>query len=317
MIMTLIFVLQLTLPLLLIGWTAFVPARSAVAFCIQSSASAVALLAVGLIGLWLFPPWWASWVFGGLLVVSVAIGWRRRLPFASKLPSGSFAWLSTAVFVAMGGWGVYQSALALAGRALQPGAVVDLALPLKGGEYLVVNGGSSNSLNAHLMTLDRSIARFHAYQGQSYGVDIVKLDSWGLRANGLLPSQPSAYKIYGVPVYAPCAGEVIAAFDNLPDMQVPQTDRSHMAGNHVLLRCTQADVLLGHLKPGSVKVAIGQLVSTGQPIANVGNSGNTGEPHLHIHAQLPGTAAEPFSGSPLPLRFNGRFLVRNDRLLIP
>ena len=168
------------------------------------------------------------------------------------------AWLSTALFVAIGGWGVVQSVSALAGRALQPGAVVDLAFPLTSGEYLVVNGGSSISINAHLMTIDAGVARFHAYRGQSYGVDIVKLDKWGLRADGLLPPQPGAYKIYGVPVYAPCTGDVIAAHDGLPDMQVPQTDRDHMAGNHVLLRCIQADVLLGHLKPGSLKVAIGQ-----------------------------------------------------------
>lgn len=312
-----IFVLQLTLPLLFIGWTGFAPARSAFAFYIQAIAIALAWFAISLTGLWLFPPWWAPWVFGGLLLAAVVSGWRRRSPFASQLPSGRVAWLSTAVFVTVGGWGLVQSVSALAGRALQPGAVVDLAFPLKGGEYLVVNGGGSIGINAHLMTLDASIARFHAYRGQSYGVDIVELDSWGLRANGLLPPQPGAYKIYGVPVYAPCTGEVIAAFDGLPDMQVPQTDRDHMAGNHVMLRCKQADVLLGHLKPGSLKVARGQRITAGQPVANVGNSGNTGEPHLHIHAQLAGTATAPFSGNPLPMRLDGRFLVRNDRLSIP
>ena len=85
-------------------------------------------------------------------------------------------------------------------------------------------------------------------------------------------------------------------------------------GNHVLLRCKDADVLMGHFKPGSLKVAVGQQVTVSQLIANVGNSGNTGEPHLHVHAQQAGTAAAPFSGEPLPVRFDGRFLVRNDRV---
>ena len=178
----------------------------------------------------------------------------------------------------------------------------------------MVNGGSSLNVNAHLMTLDASMARFRAYRGQSYGVDIVKLDGWGLRAKGLLPPQPSAYNIYGEPVYAPCTGQVVATQDGLPDMQVPQTDREHMAGNHVLLRCKDADVLMGHFKPGSLKVAVGQQVTVSQHIANVGNSGNTGEPHLHVHAQAAGTAAAPFSGEPLPVRFDGRFLMRNDRV---
>ena len=312
-----IFVLQLTLPLLLIAWTGLAPARSSIAFCIQATAVGVALFAIGLTGLWLFPTWWAAWAFGALLLAAVVMGWQRRSPFASQLPSGTMAWLSTALAVAIGSWGVVQSVIALAGRAPQSGPVIDLAFPLKGGEYLVVNGGSNIDINAHMMTLDAAILRFHAYRGQSYGVDIVQLNSWGLRADGLLPAQPSAYRIYVVPVYAPCAGEVIAALDSLPDMQVPQVDRDHMAGNHVLLRCKQADVLLGHLQPGSLKVAKSQQASAGQAIANAGNSGNTGEPHLHVHAQMPGTATEPFSGQPLAVRFDGRFLIRNDRLSRP
>lgn len=37
-----------------------------------------------------------------------------------------------------------------------------------------------------------------------------------------------------------------------------------------------------------------------------------GKPHLHIHAQLPGTLERPISGVPVPIRFQGRCLVRND-----
>lgn len=315
--MLLVFALQLALPLLLIRWTGVAPARSVLAFWVQAVAVAAALGALGLTGLWLFPPWWAAWVFAALLLAALVMALRRRSPFASQLPSGTVAWRSTAFFVAIGVWGAYQSALALAGRALQPAPVLDLAFPLTGAEYLVVNGGSRISINAHLMTLDAGVAHYRAYRGQSYGVDIVKLDRWGSRADGVLPPQPDAYRIYGVPVYAPCAGDVIAAQDGLPDMRVPQSDRDHMAGNHVLLRCKRADVLLGHLKPGSLKIAIGQRVSVGQVVANVGNAGNTGEPHLHIHAQMPGTATAPFSGHPLPMRFDGRFLVRNARVHCP
>jgi Peptidase family M23 len=312
--MLLILALQLFLPLLFIGWLCVAPPHSSLAFCTQAIATAVALFAVSLIGLWLFPPWWAPWVFGALLLAAVLLGWKRRSPFTSWLPRGWLDWGVTIVFIAIGSWGVYQSANALAGHGPQPGSVVELAFPLKAGEYLIVNGGSHLSINAHLMTLDASMARFQAYRGQSYGVDIVKLDRWGLRANGLMPTEPSAYNIYGVPVYAPCVGMVIAALDGVPDMPVPQMDREHMAGNHVLLRCIGADVLLGHFKPGSLKVTVGQQVAVGQRIADAGNSGNTTEPHLHVHAQQRGTTEAPVSGDPLPIRFDGRFLVRNDRV---
>ena len=315
--MLVIFALQLIVPLVLLGWIAFAAPRSAIGFCFQSAATLAVLIAAGLTGLWLLPPWWWPWVCAGVLVIAVLHGWRGRYPFNSRLPLGWLEWVFTSLFIAIGSWGAYRSTIALAGRAPPPGVVVALATPLKGGTYLVVNGGGNLSVNAHLMTLDASMARFQAFRGQSYGVDIVKLNRWGLRANGLLPPQPSAYGIYGEQVYVPCTGQVIAALDGVPDMQVPQMDRQHMAGNHVLLRCKNADVLLGHFKTGSVKVATGQQLTVGQPIANVGNSGNTGEPHLHIHAQRAGTAAQPLSGDPLPVRFNGRFLVRNDRVSAP
>jgi Peptidase family M23 len=315
--MTLIFILQLVLPLFFIGLIALTPLKSNLGFCCQTVGTAAGLFGLALTGLWIFPPWWVSYAFTALLVVGIFIGGRRSHPFASPLPSGWIAWIFTAVFITVGGWGVYQSISALAGRAQQDGAAIDLSFPLKGGTYLVVNGGSKLSVNAHLMTLDASMARFHPYRGQSYGVDIVKLDKWGLRAKGLQPHELDAYEIYGVAVHAPCSGEVVVAIDGLPDMQVPQMDREHMAGNHVLLRCKNADILLGHLKPGSVIVAAGNQVVVGDPIANVGNTGNTGEPHLHIHAQQRGTISEPLSGNPLPMRFDGRFLVRNDRFVSP
>ena len=46
---------------------------------------------------------------------------------------------------------------------------------------------------------------------------------------------------------APCVGEVVIAVDGLPDMKVPEVDRDHLAGDHVMLRWAEANVLLGHL----------------------------------------------------------------------
>ena len=155
------------------------------------------------------------------------------------------------------------------------------------------------------------------YWGQGHGVDIIAIDRWGFRAAGLLPAEPDEYVTSGRPVIAPCAGEVIAAVDGLPDMQVPRVDHDHLAGNHVILRCSGADILLGHFRRGTVTVRVGDKLSVGDAIAQVGNSGNTSEPHLHVHAQEPGTANAPFSGAPIPIRITGRYLVRNDRFVVP
>ena len=95
------------------------------------------------------------------------------------------------------------------------------------------------------------------------------------------------YYAYGQPALAPATGTVIAVVDELPDNQ-PQveTDEQHPAGNHVVIQTGEAEyVFLAHLQPGSIAVEPGQTVESGQLVGLVGNSGNTSEPHLHIHLQ--------------------------------
>ena len=319
--MTTLFLVQLALPLAMIGWVALAPPRTLFGFCIQVIASAAALWAVSLLGIWLLPPWWAPHAFAAALAAATGVGLWRRRPFATALPGTWGAWTVAGLFVALSGASVYGIATALRSRTAPPVRAVALAFPLEPGVYLVVNGGSDINTNAHLMTLDAGIPRFRAWRGQSYGVDIVKLNAFGLRARGVLPADPKAYGIYGARVLAPCAGQVLMAVDGLPDMQVPEVDRDHLAGNHVLLRCvdanTNADLLLGHLRPGSVRVRAGATVAVGDWLGSAGNSGNTGEPHLHVHAQRPGPAGAPFGGDPLPILFGGRFPVRGDRIESP
>lgn len=59
-----------------------------------------------------------------------------------------------------------------------------------------------------------------------------------------------------------------------------------IAGNHVVisLRCSGAFVAMVHLREGSISVAMGDQVTTGQPIAACGNSGNSTQPHVHVQA---------------------------------
>ena len=61
-----------------------------------------------------------------------------------------------------------------------------------------------------------------------------------------------------------------------------------MNGNHVVLRCGDVEVLLAHMRQGSVVVSAGEPVKLGQAIGKVGNSGYSMEPHLHIGAKRGG-----------------------------
>ncbi len=315
--MTWLYAAQLIAPLILIGWLVWAPARTGLGFVGQVFGSVAALAVMALQGLWLLPPWWVPYLFAGALGVAVWLGWRRVRPFSSTVPTTWGAWALMMLFIALGATSSYGTVVALQSRTNTEAGIVDLAFPLARGRYLIVNGGSGFSTNLHLETLDTTVPRYRAWRGQSYGVDIVALDGFGLRARGVQPADPRAYVIYGTHVLAPCAGQVVLAVDGLPDMQVPEVDRQHMAGNHVLLRCTAADVMLGHLQPGSVRVRAGADVVVGDWLGRVGNSGNTGEPHLHIHAQGTGSTAAPWGGDPRPIQFGGRFPVRGDRIEVP
>lgn len=303
--------LQLLVPAVLLGAVALDP-RPTRARSTLIAFAACYLIAIGVTGLWLVLPWWMPWLYGGLLLAAAVRTTRPRI--AAPTPTASWPsrlLVGVSVLGALGAATV--AATGLLGRR-PPSSTVDLAFPFARGTYLVANGGMSPLINAHLVALQGE--PFLPYRGQSYGVDLVKVDRFGLRARGLFPRDPAAYAIYGEPVVAPCAGRVVAAVDGVPDMHPPETDRSHMAGNHLLIACGPAWVLLGHLRRGSAAVRAGEHVRVGQHVGRAGNSGNTGEPHLHIHAQQPGTAVAPLGGEPRAIRLGGRFLARNDRVTV-
>jgi hypothetical protein len=200
------------------------------------------------------------------------------------------------------------------GRVPPPGERVDLTFPFSDGSFLVVNGGAWEPINAHRASARSRDPKFIPWRGNGWAVDLVAIDGIGSRARGIRPADPGAYRIFGTPVLAPCTGVVFLAMDGRPDMRVPEYDRPLIAGNHVIIACNAAHVVLAHLREGSVQVRAGDSVTVGQPLGAVGNSGGSDEPHLHIHAQRPGPPGLPVGGDPIPITFGGRFLVRGDRV---
>jgi hypothetical protein len=101
------------------------------------------------------------------------------------------------------------------------------------------------------------------------------------------------------PVHAPIDGSVIRAADGWADRMrlslvrdlwrlmragTPEDrdDLRPFAGNHLILKGDGFYVLLAHLREGSLAVAEGERVSVGEPLARIGNSGASLEPHLHV-----------------------------------
>lgn len=107
----------------------------------------------------------------------------------------------------------------------------------------------------------------------------------------------------GVPVIAAASGTVIGVRDGEPDISVRERGRDAVAGreagNGVNIRhgggwTTQ----YSHLKRGSVQVEVGDLVEAGEVIGEIGLSGLTEFPHVHLSVRYQGEELDPFVGAP-------------------
>jgi hypothetical protein len=183
-----------------------------------------------------------------------------------------------------------------------PDGTVDLSSPLRGARYVVLHGGASPFTNGHFRV-----------RPQNYALDILGLNVLGMRADIFGDrSDLESYSIFGAELYSPCTGSIAVAMDDYEDLIPPATDPEHPAGNHVLVECEGVEVLLAHMKQGSLRVEVGDSVTTETVLGQVGNTGNTSEPHLHIHAEQGGEPGVILDGKAVPITIDGRFLVRGD-----
>jgi hypothetical protein len=101
------------------------------------------------------------------------------------------------------------------------------------------------------------------------------------------PKDVNSYLTYGQPAIAAADGEVVVAFDGLPDQHPPEPPPippiTDTVGNHVIIKVRPGVYLLyGHLKPQTVAVRVGQQVKAGEQVGELGTSGNSSTPHLHF-----------------------------------
>jgi tRNA A-37 threonylcarbamoyl transferase component Bud32 len=192
---------------------------------------------------------------------------------------------------------------------------VVLAAPFRG-EWLVLQGGRSTLINHH-----------YGLDNQRDALDIERLVNGHERTGS--EDAVESYPSWGETLYAPTDGKIVQAVNDLVDNAIGQTDDINLAGNHIVMDIGQGHfVLMAHLQKGSVRVAVGDAVHAGQPIAKCGNSGNTSHPHLHIQAQnqpdafAPGARTYPILfrdvtcvRSKHPREDAPFFVRRNDRII--
>jgi len=231
---------------------------------------------------WDIVGYWQQYVF---LLALLILAWDKG------------GWLSFALSL------VFLLAIEIFFRQAGRSTPLKLSFPLNAGTYCVAHGGNFKILNHH-----------RGSKSQRYALDIVQLNSFGMRAAGIYPQHLQQYKIFGDMVYSPCAGKVTSIANDLPDLPLGEMDKKNVAGNHIVIRCNDTEVYVGlaHLMLGSILVKAGDRVTAGQALARVGNSGNTSEPHLHIHAKRGGKPESMLDGDGIPMRFAGRWLIRNS-----
>jgi len=165
--------------------------------------------------------------------------------------------------------------------AAQPALVI--GPPLEGTNWVAVDACCDNlSHRRSGMPINAAFV-----VGQRFAIDWIKLgdDRAIVHGNWLVNTD---YPTYGQRAIAVADATVVSVLDGLPERKAgalpSDTTLQNATGNHVILDLgAQRYAFYAHLQPASIRVKVGDRVKQGQPLAKLGNSGNTTGPHLHFH----------------------------------
>jgi hypothetical protein len=192
--------------------------------------------------------------------------------------------------------------LSFVGDPLPVGApAVVVAPPLKG-KHWVMGGGCCTPYSYHrgaTLPLNGTV-----HVAERFAIDFVQLNDKNMLIDGPM-EKLSSYAYFGDEIYAVADGTVVGTEDGLPE-QVPgklpdDATIQTAAGNHVVVDIGDGRfAFYAHMQPGSVKVKVGDKVTTGQVLGLLGNTGNTDTPHLHFHVM---DGPSPLVADGLPYAF--------------
>jgi hypothetical protein len=125
----------------------------------------------------------------------------------------------------------------------------------------------------------------HSYPEHRYSYDIGVFDK-----NNLTFLDPAKrdknenYYCWGQDVIAMLAGDVMFIANDFEDNFGNVGNPNSKGANLVVLHNKASDVfhIYAHFQKGSIVVAVGSSVNAGDKLGLVGNSGGSGEPHLHV-----------------------------------
>jgi hypothetical protein len=188
-------------------------------------------------------------------------------------------------------------------------APVVLGPPLRGKGY-IAGDGCCDSIR-HVRALLPLDGKFHL--AQRFAIDWEQSDDKNTLVAGDL-KVPANYHIYGKPIIAVADGTVVGTRNDLKD-QVPGALPANLPldeadGNFVVLDIGSGlFVNYAHMRPGSVTVKLGDKVQRGDQLGEVGNTGNSQAPHLHLHVM---DNASPLASNGLPYVFDSLAITAVD-----
>ena len=181
-----------------------------------------------------------------------------------------------------------------------------LGPPVRGGPWVVIYDPSWPRGHRRVFLAVDGRARLPG----RFATDWVRVDAQGRRARGDADLARNALG-YGEAAIAVADATVVAIRNDFPESERVSANPKHAiddaSGNHVVLDLGGSRyAIYEHLRPGSVRVAVGQRVQRGQVLGELGFSGDSTGPHLHFHV----------ADGPSPVRAEGRpFALERFRAL--
>ena len=169
-------------------------------------------------------------------------------------------------------------------------APIVVAPPLRGPDWIAGDSANNGPDAAHRRAV--LLNHGHAYIAQRYAIDWVKYRI--VNGEGMTWSGPedknTSYFCYDAPIYGVASGKVVEALDGIPE-NVPHSGKiaidvnfANAAGNHLVVDIGYGlYALYAQMRPGTLRVKAGDIVKAGDLLGHIGNTGNSTEPHLHMH----------------------------------